>query len=88
MLTLVYQCGLANVFAAGGKRVYQGDFSTAEAMLRGAQLCGASVAVYHCDVAGDVLTRQLDWQMGPGDMFAEHKHFSHHDARPTDGAGL
>jgi hypothetical protein len=73
MLTIVYQCGIANVFRPSGQRVYQGDFRTAEAMLRGAQLCGASVKVYHCDVAGDVATVEDQWQPGPGEMFGESK---------------
>ena len=36
------------------ERVYQGDFRTAEAMARGAMLCGADVRIASCNRAGDI----------------------------------
>lgn len=68
---LVYQSGIANLFqvpslefyAEGrNKRVFQGDFRTAEAMARGAILAGGEVRVASCNVAGDIA--DLVWAQG------------------------
>lgn len=70
-LVLVYQAGIANVFAVNKAhasaakretetRVYQGDFRTAEAMIHGAWLAGACVHYAFCNEAGDVARRDWD----------------------------
>lgn len=73
---LVYQAGIANVFAVrsfnmsdygrDARRLYQGDFRTAEAMVRGMGFAGTTVRVAACNMAGDVAralwTRNLDEQ--------------------------
>lgn len=61
---LVYQGGIANVFTVdsfsshaigrNAKRVYQGDFHTAESIARGAALAGAIVRTLACNQAGDI----------------------------------
>lgn len=58
---LVYQAGIANVFRLTDmgrynvrERVYQGDFRTAENLVRGAKLAGAPTAVFACNMAGDI----------------------------------
>ncbi len=72
---IVYQAGIANVFeldrtvAVQGyrpvKRLAQGDFRTCEAIAQGLMLAGVDVAVYSCNVAGDVSIH--DWTRGLGD---------------------
>ena len=70
-LVLVYQAGIANVFAVNKAhasaakretetRVYQGDFRTAEAMIHGAWLAGARVHYAFCNQAGDIARRDWD----------------------------
>ena len=61
---LVYQAGIANVFRVdcfnlatfgrNAKRVYQGDFKTAEAIAYGCGLAGAVVTTAACNQAGDI----------------------------------
>lgn len=75
--TIVYQCGIANVFNTTGghdvqrKRVAQGTFAECEQFMRGARAAGASVRIRHCDMAGDITN--ATWQAGPGSMFADSK---------------
>lgn len=80
---LVYQGGIANVFEVESfnlanfgreaKRLYQGDFRTAEAIAMGAGLAGAIVMTSACNQAGDI--RSFEWT---GDLesqpFAEKFH--------------
>jgi hypothetical protein len=83
---LVYQCGLANVFAiakhndmpgigplsdqsaSGRRRTLQGAFGSCEWFCRGLEEAGHSVLIFHCDQCGDI--SRLDWEDGPGEMFA------------------
>lgn len=59
---LVYQAGIANVFKITEisltekvrERVYQGDFKSAENLVRGAKMAGAQTAVFACNMAGDI----------------------------------
>jgi hypothetical protein len=63
---LVYQAGIANVFAVsnfdwdvvsptgGRKRLLQSDFRTCEAYCRGLAAAGVAVRSAHANVAGDV----------------------------------
>ena len=61
---LVYQAGIANLFQVNcanlsdsgrnAKRVYQGDFQTAESIAWGAGLAGAIVHSAACNRAGDI----------------------------------
>lgn len=75
--TIVYQCGLANVFDTTGgheehrRRVLQASFRECEAFMRGARAAGAEVRIRHADVAGDCTL--ANWQPGMGDLFAESK---------------
>ncbi len=64
---LVYQAGIANIFEVqcfnahpfgrDAIRVYQGDFRTAEAILRGAQLAGSIVTSMACNMVGDIINQ-------------------------------
>lgn len=66
---LVYQAGIANVFQVecfnclpfgrDAKRVFQGDFRTAESITRGTGLAGAIVHSFACNRAGDIVN--ADW---------------------------
>ena len=75
--TIVYQCGMANVFDTTGghadhrKRVLQGTFRDCEQFMRGARAAGAEVRIRHADVAGDCTL--AFWEAGAGDMFGESK---------------
>ena len=61
---LVYQAGIANVFEVGSfnmasygrgaKRLYQGDFRGAEMVCHGLEIAGATIAIAHCNMAGDI----------------------------------
>jgi hypothetical protein len=61
---LVYQAGLANVFAVesfnmsdygrGARRLLQADFRACENFARGLASAGALVATAHCNMAGDI----------------------------------
>jgi hypothetical protein len=61
---LVYQAGIANVFEVSGhhldpeerdtKRLFQGDFRTAEAFCRGLGAAGCIVRTAACNRAGDI----------------------------------
>lgn len=61
---LVYQAGIANVFQVASfnlapfgrdaRRVYQGDFRTAESIAIGCGLAGAIVQTAACNQAGDI----------------------------------
>ena len=61
---LVYQAGIANVFQVDcfnlspfgrkAKRLYQGDFRTAEAIAQGIALAGGTVGTVACNMAGDI----------------------------------
>jgi hypothetical protein len=63
-LMLVYQAGIANVFQVDNftlttddrqaRRIYQGDFRTAEQLCYGAALAGAIVRSAACNMAGDI----------------------------------
>jgi len=65
---LVYQAGLANVFKVesanlsdfgrDAKRVFQGDFRSAEAIAYGAGMAGAIVHSVACNQAGDIAKSQ------------------------------
>ena len=67
---LVYQAGIANVFSVlaftvkdegrDAKRIYQGDFHTAEAQLHGMWLAGAKLGVAACNRAGDIAKAEWD----------------------------
>lgn len=70
-LALVYQGGLANLFEVERfgirpkerretRRVFQGDFGTAKAMARGAELAGARIGSYACNRAGDIINAPWD----------------------------
>lgn len=77
---LVYQGPIANLFEVpsflsyteGVNRcVYQGAFSTAEDMARGAMLAGAEVRVASCNHPGDIA--ELVWAQGMSDCaFPDH----------------
>ena len=73
---LVYQCGIANVFALntrGGRyRLMQADFAACEHYARGLRDAGAQLIVFHCDEPGDI--SQRTWERYAGIMFAEAKH--------------
>lgn len=61
--TLVYQGGLANVFAHHPKRrVVQGSFVQCEWYMRGLQDAGVTVDVAWCNEAGDIADRK--WTHG------------------------
>lgn len=61
---LVYQAGIANLFEVdcfnlasygrSAKRIYQGDFKTAEAIAYGAGIAGGIVRTAACNMAGDI----------------------------------
>jgi hypothetical protein len=68
---LVYQNGLANVFAPDGARILQGAFSTCEHFCRGLIYCGKRVEVFHRDVYGDCA--DLGWIRGKGSLYADQK---------------
>jgi hypothetical protein len=61
---LVYQAGIANLFQVdchnlaldgrNARRIYQGDFRTAESMARGCGHAGAVVMTAACNQAGDI----------------------------------
>lgn len=74
--TLVYQCGIANVFdisSASGDpiRLMQSGFRDCEMFLRGAAHAGVRTEIRHCDQAGDVAGSQ--WEPGAGELFVENK---------------
>ncbi len=71
---LLYQVGIANLFR-NGKLLFQGTYSRAEDMARGAKLAGADVDVMHWDGAGDALLFRDAWTDGPGDLWEGHKYF-------------
>ena len=62
---LVYQAGIANVFAVeshnladfgrDGRRIYQGDFRGAENFARGLGAAGVIVRTAACNQAGDII---------------------------------
>jgi hypothetical protein len=64
---LVYQAGIANVFhvtsfnlsdfGRDGRRIYQGDFRTAESICYGLGLAGAVVRSAGCNMAGDIASQ-------------------------------
>ena len=64
---LVYQAGIANVFAVDGlnmrdhgreaTRLLQSDFRTCEAFARGLGAAGVHVASAWCNEAGDIIAR-------------------------------
>jgi hypothetical protein len=64
---LVYQAGIANVFdvksfnrgtyGRDARRIYQGDFRTAESIAYGLGLAGAKVRTAACNEAGDIVDR-------------------------------
>jgi hypothetical protein len=71
---LVYQAGIANVFKVdrigiteGGRgrteRLYQGDFHTAVAFVRGMIAAGANVATAACNQAGDISGAKWTWDL-------------------------
>jgi hypothetical protein len=61
---LVYQAGIANVFAVesfnmnrfgrDAHRLAQGDFRTCEVFAHGLAAAGVKVATAHCNMAGDI----------------------------------
>lgn len=61
---LVYQGGIANVFRVNmyrfspydrhAERIYQGDFHTAQSIVKGCALAGATVRTACCNQSGDV----------------------------------
>ncbi len=64
-LMLVYQAGIANLFEVDTfslaptqpctrRRIYQGDFRTAENIAIGAKIAGAEVRTAGCNMAGDI----------------------------------
>lgn len=68
LIDLVYQAGIANLFTTdqrGRRRLFQGTFCTAENMCRGAMLAGATVEVYSCNRAGDII--DAPWTRGLAD---------------------
>lgn len=82
-LMLVYQAGIANLFrvasfnkgtyARDAVRVYQGDFRTAEAMARGAELAGAIVRVSACNQAGDIIDATWNTPLGEAPFSSEFR---------------
>jgi hypothetical protein len=64
---LVYQGGIANVFAVdvftlevplrNARRIMQYDFRTCEAFAMGLRAAGAKLLVAHCNEAGDIVER-------------------------------
>jgi hypothetical protein len=69
---LVYQCGVANVFRPGLRRVLQGPYHDCEMFCRGLMEAGCEIKVYHCNNIGDIT--RCEWHSGPGDTFNEYKH--------------
>lgn len=67
-VVLVYQAGIANVFhvdsfnlsdyGRDAKRIYQGDYRTAESIAYGLGLAGATVRTAGCSRAGDIIGAQ------------------------------
>ncbi len=80
---LVYQVGIANVFRASKPdsegaswhydRVRQSDYHSCESFCAGLIEAGATVSVWHHDVAGDVSDPHESWSEGPGDLWREYK---------------
>ena len=74
--SIVYQCGLANVFrldsAESRTRVLQGSYTECEAFSRGLVEAGATIHVAHCDRAGDIA--EVPWIGGAGDLWTAEKH--------------
>ena len=62
---LVYQAGIANVFAVdcfaespvgrNTRRLFQYDFRTCENIAKGLSMAGTEVATMHCNQAGDII---------------------------------
>lgn len=67
-IALVYQAGIANVFAVdqfgldgkecNARRLLQSDFRTCESFTRGMSVAGCNVRSYACNMAGDISERQ------------------------------
>jgi hypothetical protein len=77
---LVYQAGIANVFKeTDGQRVrvLQHAFEACEWFCHGVIATGATVKIWHANVAGDIAL--ADWTPGPGGPFADRQ-------RPPVGA--
>ena len=84
---LVYQAGIANVFQVksfnlsdfgrNAKRIYQGDFRTAEAIGKGIQAAGGLLRIAGCNMAGDITkarwTEDLD-SLPFSESFAYHNY--------------
>lgn len=68
---LVYQVGIANVFDESFTRVMQHAYSPCEWYCKGAAQAGATIRVFHCDVAGDCTHGH--WKAGPGELWIEAK---------------
>jgi hypothetical protein len=71
---LVYQSGIANVFKIEeGKRVrlLQHAYGPCEDFCRGAKEMGATIKVWHADMAGDAASAQ--WLKGAGSLWSESK---------------
>lgn len=68
-IALVYQGGIANVFHVekldylsvnGRKRLFQGDYGSAQHVAIGAKLAGAEVRTFWCNQAGDITSEPWD----------------------------
>lgn len=74
---LVYQAGIANVFAVESwnlsdygreaRRLIQGDFRTCEAFARGLDAAGCRVASFCCNRAGDIASAHW-YTLGEGEV--------------------
>jgi hypothetical protein len=70
---LVYQAGIANLFQVeqftlthegrGARRLYQGDFRSAENIAIGAKIAGAEVRTAGCNMAGDIIEREWTYDL-------------------------
>jgi hypothetical protein len=77
--TLVYQVGIANVFADDEfrpgipRRLLQSDYRTCEAFARGLIAAGIAVEVRHWDHTGDAAQWANQWNAGKGELWASGK---------------
>lgn len=55
------------------RRLKQGSFVACEDFCRGAKAAGATVEMWHCNMAGDAGKVQSEWIRGPGEGFADSK---------------
>lgn len=78
---LVYQCGIANVFAVRSLnmadygreavRLKQHAYEVCRHFAEGLGAAGVCVRTAHCDQVGDIINAR--WTEGPGEMFPANK---------------